>query len=248
MRALMIAFSMYSKIPMPKVEWSEKPMKYAMCFFPLVGLVIGGVMILEYYFLEYLKIGTMLRTSILVVTPLILTGGIHVDGFLDTLDARNSYQEKERKLKILSDPHVGAFAVIGMVIYYILTFGLMSELTEKGVWIAALGYGYTRALSGFGVVTLKCAKTDGLAAVFSKGAERKTVRAVMVLYSLLLTAMMMAISPGKGIAVLLLGLLVFAGYRRMAYREFGGITGDLAGYFVTVCELFILAAAVLVCR
>ena len=45
--SLAIAFSMYSRIPMPQVEWTGRRMRYAMCFFPLIGLVIGGLYVAQ---------------------------------------------------------------------------------------------------------------------------------------------------------------------------------------------------------
>ena len=54
---------------------------------------------------------------------LLVTGGIHLDGFMDTTDARSSYGDREKKLAILKDSHVGAFAVIGCSFYLILSAG-----------------------------------------------------------------------------------------------------------------------------
>ena len=62
--------------------------------------------------------------------PVIITGGIHLDGFVDTMDAINSYQPIERKLEILKDSHIGAFALISCVTYFIISFGLWSEIDD----------------------------------------------------------------------------------------------------------------------
>ena len=81
--SLAIAFSMYSKIPMPQFEWKEEDLKYALCFFPLVGGVIGALVVLWIYFCSLAGIGTLFRTAVLCVIPLAVTGGIHADGFMD---------------------------------------------------------------------------------------------------------------------------------------------------------------------
>lgn len=245
MAPLIIAFAMYSKIPMPKVDWNKKNMKYAFCFFPLIGIVIGLITLGEYYLFSYLNMGVIFQTVFYVVTPLIVTGGIHLDGFIDTMDARNSYQEKEKKLEILKDPHIGAFALISCIIYYLITIGFMSEITQKGIYIIALGYGYSRALSGLGVVTLKGAKSSGLVAMFSDMAEKKTVRIVMICYIIVGIIAMTLISPIIGAMAALSGILSFLYYKRMSYKEFDGITGDLAGYFIQLCELSILIVTVI---
>ena len=125
--SIIISFSMYSKIPMPYVQWKEENMKYAMCFFPLVGLAIGIVMGAWMYLAKFLGIGNILFAGIATIIPVIISGGIHIDGFCDTVDARSSHQSAERKLEILKDPHIGAFALIYCVIYFIAVFSFWTE-------------------------------------------------------------------------------------------------------------------------
>ena len=85
-----IAFAMYSKIPMPRAEWKEENMRYAMCFFPLIGIVIGAFVILWGHAAAWLKAGSLLRGAGYVLIPVLVTGGIHLDGLLDTADALSS--------------------------------------------------------------------------------------------------------------------------------------------------------------
>ena len=101
--SFLIAFSMYSKIPMPQCEWNEENMAYAMCFFPWIGVAIGGVTWLWGTFGTYLGLSSAFYTVILTLIPWFLTGGIHLDGLLDTADAMSSWQERERRLEILKD-------------------------------------------------------------------------------------------------------------------------------------------------
>lgn len=240
------AFSMYSKIPMPRASWKKEDMKYAMCFFPLIGLVIGAVMYGVYYFLLRIACGDIIKASILSVIPILITGGIHMDGWLDTMDARNSYKEKEAKLEILKDPHVGAFAVIKCMVYAIIFFGFTSEISNRSIKIIAISYVLSRALSGLGVVYFKGAKKEGLLATFSDSAEKTRVRIVLILYVIACAVIMPWIDLPMGILCFLMSGIVFLYYRIMSYKEFGGITGDLAGYFLQVCELVVLITAVVV--
>ena len=92
--SFLIAFSMYSKIPMPQCEWNEENMAYAMCFFPWIGVAIGGVTWLWGTFGTYLGLSSAFYTVILTLIPWFLTGGIHLDGLLDTADAMSSWQER----------------------------------------------------------------------------------------------------------------------------------------------------------
>ena len=120
LESMIITFSMYSKIPMPNIDWKKENMKYAMCFFPLVGLVIGIIMAAWMYLAKFLAIGSILFAGIATIIPVIITGGIHIDGFCDTVDARSSHQSREKKLEILKDPHIGAFALIYCVVNFFL--------------------------------------------------------------------------------------------------------------------------------
>ncbi|MBR6569913.1 MAG: adenosylcobinamide-GDP ribazoletransferase, partial [Clostridia bacterium] len=109
-RSLAIAFSTYSRIPMPQVEWSDENRKYTMCFFPLIGAVIGLLLGAWLWLCDVLAIGAVLRGAVGALLPLLVTGGIHMDGFMDTMDAMASWQTRARRLEILKDSHTGAFA------------------------------------------------------------------------------------------------------------------------------------------
>ena len=123
LRSLIQAFSTYSAIPAPETKWDEDSMKYALAFFPLVGAVIGAAEYGAYLLLVYLNSGALLTAAVLTALPLFLTGGIHMDGFLDACDALHSWRDREEKLRIMKDPHAGAFAVISCGIYLILYLG-----------------------------------------------------------------------------------------------------------------------------
>ena len=82
-----VAFAMYSKIPMPPADWEKENMKYALCFFPWVGLAVGAVSAVLFWLLQQIGAGSMLRAAVLTAVPVLVTGGIHLDGYLDTMDA-----------------------------------------------------------------------------------------------------------------------------------------------------------------
>lgn len=120
-RSFLIAFSTYSRIPVPQVEWTEENRRYSMCFFPLVGLVIGLAVWGWFALCAKLGIGPFLRGAAAALLPLLISGGIHMDGFMDTLDALASWQPPEKRLEILKDSHTGAFAVMGCAGYLLLS-------------------------------------------------------------------------------------------------------------------------------
>lgn len=247
MRSLIIAFSMYSRIPMPGCEWDEKGMKYSMCFFPLVGAVLGMCCAGVYFGLGALKFSGISRALVLTAVPVLVTGGIHMDGYLDTIDAKSSWKSTEEKLLILKDPHMGSFACIYGIVYLLLSAAFWNEAGEGEILSAAMGYIFSRILSGLSVVTFRKAKKEGMAAASAK-ASSGTVRWVLMAELAACGAAMVAVRPLYGLVSLAAGACCFGWYRRMAYKNFGGITGDLAGYFLQLCELAVLAGIVLVSK
>lgn len=235
-KSAIIAFSMYSKIPMPQFTWQEKEMKYALCFFPWVGAVIGALTWGWWYLCERLEIGILARTAIGTAIPLLITGGFHVDGFMDTMDAFHSYQERERKLEILKDSHIGAFSVICLVLYYLIYMGAYSELDSSSVPILAAGFFVSRTLSGIGVISIPAAKKSGLLYMFSSRAHERVVKAALYLQLALAAVFMMYYSLAEGIVITLGAVGTYFYYRHRSMKELGGTTGDTAGYFLTLCE------------
>ena len=243
--SLAIAFSMYTKLPMPRVEWSKENMRYVMCFFPLIGAVIGAMIFLWNWIAGYLSISHVFYTAVIVLIPLILTGGIHMDGFMDTTDALRSYQPMEKKLEILKDPNAGAFAVIACVGYYLLSYATWYDVTLTELPVLAVGFILSRAFSGLAIVTFPLAKNSGLAATFSNEANKKLTRGVMLVFLLVCTVGMLLINWRLGGICLIVALLTYLYYYRMSVKEFGGITGDLAGYFLQLCELVMVVSVMI---
>lgn len=246
LNAMIIAIAMYSKIPMPRVDWNEKNMRYAMCFFPLVGVIIGVLEIVTGNLITVWKgEGTFFYAVVLTLIPVFITGGIHLDGFADTMDAKSSYGDREKKLEILKDPHTGAFAIISLCSYFLLCVGIFSEMRTERLFAAALVFVFSRSLSGISVVTFQAAKNSGLLRTFQDGAQKRNVRIVLIIW-LLAAGIGLYLTAGLcGVASIVVGLAVFLYYDRFSRKQFGGITGDLAGYFLQLCELFMIAVLAL---
>lgn len=242
---LATAFSMYSILPMPQLEWTSSTMKYAMCFFPLVGVLCGGIVWLWMWVCAAVSLGTVLCAAVLTLLPVILSGGIHLDGLIDTGDALGSHQSPERRLEILKDSTTGAFGVIFCAAYLLLTFGLAAQFSTSVPVPLLLCFGYVlaRGYSSFAIVSLQLARNTGLAHAFASGADKKVVRVVSILWIVAAMAGMILISPVAGTTASILSLLWFLVFRRICYRKFGGLTGDLAGFLLCVTELIVLGCA-----
>ena len=246
-KAIIIAFSMYSKIPMPQFEWKDEDMKYMLCFFPWIGAVIGGCVYLWGMICEKQEINLLCYTLIGTAIPLFLTGGFHVDGFMDTMDAFCSYQPRERKLEILKDSHVGAFGVIRLGVYGLIYMAAFSEVQDKNLLrIVCAGFFLSRCLSGISVVSLPTAKKEGLLYFFSNKAGKHVVKISLYFQGILCVFFMLKSSFIGGISVLVAAISTFIYYHYRTRKELGGITGDTAGYFLLLCECSILVVAAVI--
>ncbi len=242
--SMIIAFAMYSKIPMPKANWKTENMKYVMCFFPWVGAVIGLLFSFWGIYGCILPIGNTLHTILWLLIPIVLTGGIHMDGLMDTADALSSYQSKERRLEILKDSHAGAFAILACIVYFFTYFGFLSELSKSLVPLIGIGFFFSRTLSGLAVTAFPCAKDSGLAATFSGSADRKRTRVILLIQMFVSAMFIIYLNPLVGTIQIAVAFLFFGYYYFMSKKKFGGITGDLAGWFLQLCELCMLMAVI----
>lgn len=243
LRSFMLAFSIYSKIPVLQSDWKEEDMRYMLCFFPWVGAVIGVLLFLWNGLCRRFYVGELCRALVGAAVPLAVTGGFHVDGFMDTMDAFCSYSPRERKLEILKDSHIGAFSVIMLAFCGLVYLGAFSEIRDGGLFDSVCcGFFLSRCLSGIAVVSFPGARKEGMLSQFADTAQRAVVRGILCLQGVLCVVFMVWQSAWAGVLVAA-ALLAFVSYYRRTKRELGGITGDTAGCFVVVCEVCMTAAA-----
>ncbi|MCJ7855735.1 adenosylcobinamide-GDP ribazoletransferase [Lachnospiraceae bacterium NSJ-143] len=248
LNSFFMALSMFSRLPVPEIDFKKANMKYALCFFPAVGLIIGFFQCLAYCFLIRLEFSKILISSVITVIPILITGGIHLDGFIDTSDARKSYAGTKKKLDIMSDPHTGAFGVICTLVYFVLYFGFIYEAGPECIYLFAKCFIISRCLSGIAAVSFKCAKKEGLLFTFSSSSDSDFTRGILTAVYFICSVWIVTKNGFAGVMCVLASGAVFVYYRYFSYKEFGGITGDLAGYFLQICELIMLMCAVVFCR
>ena len=241
-RSLAIAFSMYSRVPVPQVEWSERSMKYTFLFFPAVGLLEGALLLGIGRLLRLGGIAPLLRGAFLTLFLFLYTGGIHMDGFMDTMDALGSARPREEKLRILKDPHTGSFAVLSCVLCCILVFTSFAGLdSEAALRVPACGMVLSRALSALFLITVPGKTRKGSAKMFADAASRMvTIIALFFWGAAAAVCILLFGGVTEGAAVLAAAGIVSLWYVVTATREFGGLTGDTAGWFLTILEAVIL--------
>jgi len=238
---------MFSRIPIPRVDWDRDNMRYTMAVFPLVGVIVGVFACAGWLIMDALAFGSLAKGVALAVIPVWLTGGIHLDGYADTVDALASHGDREKKLAILKDPHTGAFAIIGLCLYFLCFTALTVELDPT--FASIMTYCSVFVLSrAFGVVfmqTVPPARADGLGRLFHDAAIKKLTLATAVFIVLAVIAASLYANGPVGLLMPAGMLLTLLYSRRMSYREFGGVTGDLTGYCIQVFEISGLAGIVI---
>ena len=247
LEAIGVAFGMFSRIPVPKRVWTQSGMERAIAAFPLVGVVEGALIAAWGLVAAHFALPNTLAAAGFVVLPVLVNGGIHLDGLCDTSDALSSYAPREKKLEILHDPRAGAFGVIALVIYFLLACSLYSCASFDLYDLAALGFTFvlSRALSGLAVECWPNARLDGMVASLAPAKKRRGIVVCLAVFTVLAIVCIVVFAQVTGVASVLAALVVLAWYRHVALVRFGGVTGDLAGWFLQWAELSMLAVLVL---
>ena len=234
--------SMFCAIPFPGNLWDEEARDKILLFLPLVGLEMGALWAGLAWLCGALNLPALVRGLLLAVFPFLVAGFIHLDGYMDVTDAVKSCRSLERRREILKDSHVGAFAVIGIVLLMIAQFAFLSSVPEGADYrILLFVPAVSRCGSSLAVTVLKPMHTSQYAA---QKKPKSHVVALTIMTVLFVAAGFLLC--GK-YGLVLLGCL--AGYGlalRKAYKSLEGMNGDISGYALTIGELCAVAVLALV--
>ena len=239
-----MAFSMFSHIPMPKIVWRDENMRYMLCAFPLVGVVIGLCLWAWTWVCGIAGIGIMLRAVGLTLIPAAVTGGFHLDGLSDTVDALASHAAPERKREILKDPHTGAFGVMGICSYLLLYTAICTEIAVgwKTILLLVLMHTLSRIVSGLTILCFPANAAKGLLSTFKDASEKKPAVIILSVFLVLCAGGMLYTQWQTGVLMLAAALISTIYLYFMSRRQFGGMSGDLAGFFLQISEIGMLTA------
>ena len=236
--AFVMCQSMFCAIPCPCKVWDEDARDKLLWCLPLVGLEIGIVWYLISWLCAYFALPILLQGGILCIAPLVLTGCIHLDGFMDVTDAVRSYRDLERRREILKDSHVGSFAVIGCIMLMLLQFAACAGAND---WADArmlmLIPVVSRSCSALAVAVLPKMSTSQYVKKAARAADI-WIPAVCVLLCLAGATYIWPMYRW----VILVELAVHGLALRKAYKSLGGMNGDISGYALTLSELGALVA------
>ncbi|MBM3246398.1 MAG: adenosylcobinamide-GDP ribazoletransferase [Candidatus Omnitrophica bacterium] len=234
MKSFFLALQFLTIIPIKFKNIQQKQMARAMIYFPLAGLILGIILAGENYFLLLLGFPRLATNIILVVSLIALTGGMHLDGLADTVDAFCSGKSKDEALAIMREPRIGTMGALSLISVILLKIGLLYSLGGSlKITALLLMCVFSRWSTVWAMFLSGYAREEGKAKAFIQGMNLK-----IFLLSLLITAALAAaIWRIEGlITLLIIAGCVYSGVK-FTQEKIGGITGDTLGATVELTEL-----------
>ncbi len=232
-----MALSMFTILPVPYKVWKDEAVRHIMKLYPLVGIFVGVINYVVFRLTDYFNLSTILISALTMVTPFIITGMLHLDGFMDVCDALLSRRDKKEKVRILKDPNTGAFSVISLGILFIIDFASTYTLVENrtsiiGIIIIPI---ISRSLMGSMLLKKEAMKESSLGSYFKKGTTKVDI---LILYIFLIIASGLFMLLGIKFILVPLAMIIIAILSvEKSIKELGGISGDIAGYGLVLSEV-----------
>jgi len=245
-KGFLIDIQFFTAIPFRReLPMDKEHLKKAVQAFPLVGLVQGIIYsAVSYLCLEFTPFSHLASAFLLWLATILLTGGIHLDGWMDASDAFFSYQDQEKRLEIMKDPRTGAFGVLSILVLlscrFLFIYESIANVENVLFIIIALIPFLSKSVMGVLLLTVKTAKNEGLGALFQNAAKPQS----LWLYTIYLLCILILVSFFNneffiiGTLILISACCIFL-FRRKAVKWFGGITGDVLGAAVEGTELIL---------
>jgi adenosylcobinamide-GDP ribazoletransferase len=234
----------FTSIPIPYVVPMDRVhIERAIRMFPVLGLLLGFI----YSFLLYVLMGwtpfsTLAISFIMWLVPILLTGGIHLDGWMDSSDAYFSYRDQKKRLEIMKDPRVGAFGVLSVIVLLSARMLFIYEVVSDSVhtiylYIILIPF-LSRSVMGVLLVKVRQAKEDGLGSLFQNAVSRTTLW-VYPVYVLIVLGVFLFLWPEAFLSIVwlvLAAILLIIFFSKKIIQWFDGMTGDVLGASVEGVE------------
>jgi adenosylcobinamide-GDP ribazoletransferase len=238
---LRLAVSFLTILPVAIESANESDVAASMAWFPLVGVLMGSVFALEDYALSFL-LGHALRSTILVLSMVALSGAVHLDGLADTADALGAGRDRVRALEILRDSRIGTFGAIAL--FFALGLKVLSLAGLSGrPRLAALIL--APMLGRWALVAVSCKidylRTEGAgSSMLGRGSDRN-----LAIASIIAILAMIPLFSRKVIIAYAIAIIATVAMRSFYLRWLRGITGDLigaCGEIVEVLAMIVIAS------
>jgi adenosylcobinamide-GDP ribazoletransferase len=243
MEGLLTAIGMLTVIPIPWLSTRPGALGRAAAWFPVVGLLLGAALAATALAGRVVWEDRWIAASLVVGVNLLLTGGLHIDGLMDTADAFFSRKDRERMLEIMRDSRVGALGVASGIAVMLAKFCALSYLLDSRDLGRLAVIALSVALGRLGIVIAAAlfpsARESGLGAAF---AAEVGARPLLVAVGTSL-AMAYAVWQGRGLLLLAVSAITALGHGWYWRRRLGGLTGDIYGEINEKIELAVLLVA-----
>jgi adenosylcobinamide-GDP ribazoletransferase len=242
-KAFFIALQLMTRIPVPAFfhiteQDSDKLFGWSVLFYPLVGLIIGGLLLLLFYLLSFSPSGSMVTAGLILTLWVLITGALHLDGLADSADAwLGGYGDQQRTLEIMKDPYCGPAAVVVLLLVLLLKFSALIAI-EWQVLLLAPVFGRTAAM--LLLATTPYVRQGGMGETAVNNLSKKAVWSMTILV-IALSIFLLKESIFALPALFVIGYL----FRTMMIKRIKGTTGDTTGALVEVMEISTLIVFVL---
>jgi adenosylcobinamide-GDP ribazoletransferase len=244
MKSFVMMLSFFTRIPVrAKNGIDEAAYKKGIKYLPLIALILGAaagaVSLLRMWIDPYLA------AFLTLLVYLLLTGGLHLDGLADTMDAFGANRDRERTLAILKDSHIGTFGVVGVCVCIVGMTIALAGADAGAAWLFPLA-GRTAAM--LCARCFACARPGGLGQWFIDGVKWTHIIVSTAVYAAAAAVICFDFSrtalAGLHFAVLMGSFAVALGVVALIVKRFsrqiGGVTGDIIGFSVEASQLFYL--------
>ncbi len=238
--------------------WTERSFGESVKFFPAVGAVLGIICAAVVGALNFFTDGRLplLTGTVGFASLIILTGGIHCDGLIDSADGLFSGREREKILAIMKDSRAGSFGVVAMILVAALEISTLAELARLSTKIlCAAIYSAPIIARLMMVVTIGAfpyARPEGMGKAFALFTTRRTIFFAAVATTILLLPLNIVdeIFFPCAASATLIALAVTWKFATFATKKIGGVTGDIYGAVTTLAEMvaaiiFLVTAVIL---
>lgn len=263
--AFFMAWGNFLSIPCPSKKWDQEERGLMLVFLPIIGLVIGMLWCLIWIILNYLEISFYIGAAVLTAYPFVISGLMHLDGFMDCCDAILSRKPLAEKQRILKDSSVGAFSVISVVMLFMMFYGSMcAQLQHGGGAIMANQLDFmvllfvpvaTRALSSRAVLIRNPIGHSQYTDLQKEKKKKYGNLCLSIAVLVQLLPMFIIFQNPNDIfgankwfllqsffAVFLIVNVVHFMALRFCKEQLGGMSGDVSGFAITVAELVAVVA------
>jgi len=227
-------------IPLPGGKISPREIGRSLAYFPAVGAIIG-LILLALNWLLGLILPQAVVNILLIVSLAIISGGLHLDGFVDTCDGMVGHKTVRGRWRVMKDSRAGAFGIIGVSLLLLVKYASLNSVPAD--WLVPtllLMPVLSRWAMVYAVFAHPYAKPSGLGKVFKQEASR------LVFLVATIIALAIAVIPAQfaGLIIMFGVWIIVMAIAFYLKGRFGGLTGDNYGAINEIAEVLV---PILVC-